>query len=448
VKKILTILVILFASSSTEAQFARVSLDRRSVYVQQPFKVTITVLTPTWYTAPLDFDNIQVPGAFILPFDRTEPGMFDIDGKKYAGLQFYYIVFPYKAGSFNIPSLNIVATTPPEGSSTSRKITLKTAPQHFTVKNIPNLKGAQTWFVAKNVSVHERWSKPLSNLKVGDIIERTITVEARGTLPQFIPQLQKDSLAFASTYLQDAELKDERDDYDANGRLTQSVIYLLEKEGDFTIPSVEVQWWNPNSSKLYSKHAFAGKIHVKPNPNLGMLSTLKDSLAAKQAALKTVSTVKTPRTIFGIAWYWAVLIAVVGLLLLYRIVRVSIRWGRSLHKSYQRYIASEAHAFSRFMRSPLELTPLLQNLYQWWDRFPITEKSASISRQLLSEKQTTTAAAMQEYLDTFYEAEKTDSKANSDFKKAIRDYRKDVLSGKHDSAANKISIQQTAWVLT
>src|ERR1700754_4321428 len=101
--------------------FAEISLDRHSVYVQQPFRVTITVLTATWYTAPLEFDNIQLPNAFVLPFDQTTPGMFDARGKQYAGLQFYFIVFPYQSGTFVFPSIEIVAQTPPEGESKSQK---------------------------------------------------------------------------------------------------------------------------------------------------------------------------------------------------------------------------------------------------------------------------------------------------------------------------------------
>lgn len=447
VKQWLAIVCLFAVTASAEAQgcFAKVSLDRRSVYVQQPFKITITVLTPTWYTAPLDFGNIQIPSAFILPFDRTMPGMFDVNGKQYAGLQFYYIVFPYKAGSFTIPSLDIIAQTPPEGSGVSRKVHIKTIPEHFTVKAVPANETGKNWFVAKNVFVHETWSKPLSNLKVGDILERTITIDAKGTLPQFIPQLSKDSLAFASSYLQDAELKDERDDYDANGRLSQTVIYLLEKEGDFTIPPVEVQWWNPNNSKLYSKHAFAGNIHVKPNPKLGILATLKDSLSAKQVATASPPPAKKVRDIFGIPWYWAVLILVAGAWVLYRLIRLLVYWYRKINTGYHRYMASETHAFRLFMRSQLALGTLLPKLYHWWDRFGFAGKSASVSWQLEAENKTSAAKTMKEYLDNVYNQGNDNISAGKDFKKALCVFREEVKKGKHPFEEKKIAPQQTIY---
>jgi hypothetical protein len=294
------------------------------VYVQQPFRVTITVLTATWYTAPLEFDNIQLPNAFLLSFDQTTPGMFDARGRQYAGLQFYFIVFPYQAGAFVFPPLDVIAQTPAEGDSKSQKVHIKTPVQHFTVKPVPASAKNEPWFVAKNVSINEHWSKPLQELKVGDIVERTVTICAGGTLPQFIPPLPKDSPSFASTYMQDAELKDERNDYDANGSLTQSVIYLLEKEGDFVIPAIPVTWWNPNSNKLYSRNAGAGKIHVKANAELGILATLKDSLAMLHAAVTATPVHKRQWIIFGVAWYWVLLIILAGMWLLYRLSRLII----------------------------------------------------------------------------------------------------------------------------
>ncbi len=115
--------------------------------------MTITVLTATWYTEPLDFDNIQIPNAFTLPFDQTTPGMFTVSGNQYAGLQFYFIVFPYTVGRFTIPPINIVATTPPKGGSTGVKVKLSTAPRPFTVKPVPDKLKDANWLRPKTYSL-------------------------------------------------------------------------------------------------------------------------------------------------------------------------------------------------------------------------------------------------------------------------------------------------------
>lgn len=375
---ILLILLVLRSPAQVHC-FAEIALDRSSVYVQQPFKVTITVLTATWYTQPLEFDNIQIPNAFTLPFNQTAPGMYDVKGKQYAGLQFYFIVFPYQAGNYTLPPIHIAATTPPEGSSTAVKVNISTPPRQFAVKPVPGQLSNGNWLVAKNVFISERWNRSLQHLKVGDVIERTVTISARGTLPQFIPTLTAENLSFASTYPQDAELDDERDGYDANGRLSQTMTYLLEKEGDFEIPPVVINWWNPLNNRLYKKAAAPVKLHIAANPHLGMMTTLKDSLAATQSQATAKPGKKGPYTIAGIPWYWFTLYALGTGVAVYVLTIAILRLIQWVKTSRKAYVQSEPFFFRRVRY--LSGTPLLlvQHLYPWWDRLPPAKGPAAIA---------------------------------------------------------------------
>jgi len=368
--------------------FAEISLDRTQVYVQQPFKVTITVLTATWYTEPLDFENIQIPNAFTLPFDQTTPGMYNVQGKQYAGLQFYYIVFPYQAGEFTLPPIHITATTPPEGSAVAAKVKISTPARHFTVKPVPDkLKGAN-WLVAKNIFISEHWNRSLHHLKAGDIIERTITIQARGTLPQFIPPLQREELSFAHTYLQEAELDDERNDYDANGKLRQTITYLLEKEGDFELPAINIDWWNPLNSRLYKKTAAGVRIHVAANPNLGMIATIRDSLSATETTHTTRAVKKGPYTIAGIPWYWCLIYLLAASAVLYWLLKGIGRAVQAVKTRRRAYLQSEPFWFRRLLHLSNSPTALVHHLYPWWDRLPPHNKRSSVTDALQQEQQT------------------------------------------------------------
>jgi hypothetical protein len=373
--------------------------------------------------------------------------MFDINGKKYAGLQFYFIVFPYKAGSFNVPAIKIVATTPPEGSSESKKVTIQTAAQHFTVKDVPATMKDQNWFVAKDVSISEKWSKPLQNLKVGDVIERSITIDAGGTLPQFIPQLHKDSLDFASAYLQDAELEDKRDDYDANGKLTQTIIYLLEKEGDFVIPAVQVKWWNPNSSKSYSRSAYAGKIHVKANPDLGIVATLKDSLQANQSISAVAPPSKKKFTIWGYPWYWVILAAAVVLYILYLLVRFIITQFKNYKTRHAIYLAGEQYAFRKFMNAPDHLPQLLRYMYAWWDKLNFAGKSSAVSWQMRRQKLQNIEQELTAGYEQLYKNNNIGASADHSFKKNMKHYRQEVIDQKFTGEETRISPYQSGYPL-
>ncbi len=340
--------------------FAHVELSRRNVYVQQPFRATITVYTSTWFTAPLEFGNLQIPNAFIIPFERTVPGVFHINGKQYAGIQFYYIVFPYKVGKFNVPPLEITAHTPPEGSATSRKVVLHTDIQAFTVRDVPaKMKENGDWLVAKDVSLQQTWSKPLKNIKVGDVVKRTITINAKGTLPQFIPNLSaQEKVDWASIYPQEAELKDTRNESDANGRSTQTTTYLFEQEGEFVLPALRVAWWNPYTNQQHVKIIDTIKVHIAANPNLGILKTLKDSLQATQRTAPQQAGKKSPLMILGMHWYTFAAMALASIAMLYFLIRLSIylthAWLRKRKKYCQQHL-------------PPPLTPGISDVQKPWN---------------------------------------------------------------------------------
>ncbi|HEX6226250.1 MAG TPA: BatD family protein [Chryseolinea sp.] len=439
---ILSLLVSLYQVNG-QSCFARVQLDHRSVYVQQPFKVTITVLTATWYTAPIEFDNLQVPNAFVLPFDRTFPGMFEHNGKQYAGIQFYFIVFPYRAGKFTLPAITVHATTPPEGSSESRRITIKTPAQHFTVKTVPDNEGG-TWFVAKSVAIHEHWNKSLSNLKVGDIIERTVRVRANGTLPQFIPALTEKKLDFANVYPQDPELKDLRTEYDANGELTQSFIYLLEKEGDFVIPPMPVRWWNPNVRKIQTRSLRQHALHVKANPDLGMVATIRDSLEVAQQGAPTTLAKKEPLMIMGIHWYWFALYALASLIILYALIRLLVKVSRSLYINYVRYRSSEQYWFRHLMSSPASQPIFWQRLYQWWDHMDQVDKTPDILETATEYADPSLEKMLQDTNERLYFNGNDADKING-LRKRIKSFRRWLRHEKAKENRFDISERQKEW---
>ncbi len=442
----ITLFLIVYPVAVLHAQcFADVELNRESMYVQQSFRVTITVYTSTWFTAPLEFGNLQIPNAFIVPFEKTVPGVFTVNNKKYSGIQFYYIVFPYKPGSFTVPELEITAQTPPEGGSQAQKFAIHTKPQPFEVRDVPaRLKEQGDWFVAKDMDIHETWNPPLTNLKVGDVAKRTITINAKGTLPQFIPDLAgKERVDWASSYPQDAVLTDTRDASDANGRSAQTVTYLFEKAGDFTFPSITVTYWNPFSNKMFSKSIGEETIHIADNPNLGILTTLKDSLAATQKPVASKTEAKGPLLILGMRWYVFAGIMIVALFLLYWLIRFGIRLYHKLRAQHQAYLSGEAYRFNQFIHSSGDPKTLLHSLYAWWNSFT-RKPSPSVLGSLHTDKEEVLIPPVNDFFAGIFD-NKPLEKNNGEVKKSLEKYR-EIKQKEAESKTNPgIRDEQEAW---
>ena len=368
--RILSVLLLHLLSITSTAQvncFATAKLNTTEVYPEQPIKVTIRVLTETWFTQPLDFETVIVPNAFVIPFKRTQSGIHHVNNIKYAGLEFFFLIYPYASGSYEFPEVTINVETPPIGDYKGQQIAVKTQPKEFNVLEIPeDFKGAQ-WFMAKNVRISDQWDKTLDDIKVGDIFERKITVAAAGTLPAFIPELELDKTEFATIYHKTPELKDNRTNHDVNGVRVEKNLYLFEKEGKYQIPSVRVEWWNPYARRLYFKELQAIEIQVLPNEDLGILLSVKDSLSTTQSILDADAE-EGPIMWYGLVW-WEFILVCLGILLIIFILLRALLWIiRKAVDKRKTYLSSEAYYFSR-LQSGHSTKEKINAVYAWLDRF-------------------------------------------------------------------------------
>lgn len=441
------IVVAILQSHAQPACVARIALDRRNVYIQQPFTVSITLLTATWFTAPPEFGDLVIPNATVIALDNNTTGMFPVGDNQYAGIQYHYLVFPYQAGTFSIPPLEIIATTPPKGDFKGRRIAVKTSPQRFTVKPLGEDIAMDRLFVAKNAVVTEHWNRSLKNLKVGDMVKRTVTVRARGTLSRFIPPLTFDAPTFASIYPTDPELTDDMTDFDATGKLSQSVTYLLEKEGKVTIPRVAISWWNPLSKKLYTRYAEGRSINVGVADNLGMVATIKDSLSHNQPGLQASATTRFDGLIWGIPWYWFGAIVILCVIVLYLFSKTVRTVVRRLRTYRQRYLQSEAYWFKKFRHDPNDAASLYAHLYRWWDRFPHRHEQTSPITQM-KDIDESLVKNWKQLNKTLYAGDTAANFSANEFKQQVTLFRERLKQDDPVNEDNAISKEQTGWKIS
>lgn len=348
------------------AQFATASVSRTKVVVEQPVKVKVTAYSPTWFAEPLSFRNLQVNGAFIQSFSRTISGIQYVNNKKYATLEFFYIVFPYQAGEILFPELEISTSIPPEGDYKGKPVTLKTKPITIQVDPVPENADKDHWLVAENASISNRWSSDLSTAKVGDVINRTITIKAAGTLPSFIDEPEIGQVDFASVYSSEPTFEDERDDKRANGKRVDVYAYLLEEEGTFTIPEVVMTWYNPHTAKYYSRKLPEYEIVVAENLEINALQQLKDSLNAMNQPLMSEETEEAESIDILTLVKWTALL-VVAILVISWLLKIGRKVRQQAGKRRDSYRDSETFWFNRMTRQK-ESRSLLNALYQWLDR--------------------------------------------------------------------------------
>ncbi|OBQ52240.1 BatD family protein [Tamlana sp. s12] len=320
-----------------------ITTNTTEAYIGQPIHLTVSVYSSTWFTSGIDVGNIQIDGALTVYF-RSVSNSRTFSGKNYSGVSFYYNVFPTKQGDITIPSLSIHVESPKVGGFKGIKHVVKTKPKTIHVKDIPLGYSLNNWLVSNSLNINQKWSMPLSDIKVGDVLQRTIHRSAAGTVSEFLPATTWDSIPGVSTYPKRAKVNTTKSKTSVSASRTETVSYLFEKEGEVMIPTLEYVYWNPNSKRFYRKHIDSVMISVKPNADLKMLATIKKSL--QKEAEGTAEAEEKPFLIFGLTPK-TFIEYLVGILLIIFILIKGIKYSIPVYKRRRRaYLNSENYAFA------------------------------------------------------------------------------------------------------
>ncbi len=96
------------------------------------------------------------------------------------------------------------------------------------------------WFVTGGMTVRENWKGNLKAVKVGDVLERTITRYTRNTVAELIPPILWDSMPSVSSYPKRPKVNTKKTRTDISAIRTDGVKYLFEEEGRYHPPGYGV----------------------------------------------------------------------------------------------------------------------------------------------------------------------------------------------------------------
>jgi hypothetical protein len=348
VKKIIVLILIISGKCYSQNLVSYATVNPDDVYIGQPVQLVVSVYSSTWFTSGIDVGNIQIDGALTVYF-RSVSNSRTFSGKNYAGVDFFYNVFPTQEGTITIPSLTINVESPKPGGYKGIKHTITTKPKSVNVKGVPIGYDPNNWLVARSLNVTEKWSSPLQNVKVGDVLQRTISRSSAGTLSEFIPATQWDSVVGISLYPKRPQVSTNKSKTAVSARRTETVNYLFEKEGDITLPAIEYVYWNSRTKKFYKKQIDSISINVKPNADLAMLASIKKSL--QKEGLTELEEETKPFLIFGLTPKVFIKYFIFLLLELYFLFIVFKRVIKFYRKKHSEYLKSEFYAFKKVTKT-------------------------------------------------------------------------------------------------
>jgi hypothetical protein len=178
-------------------------------------------------------------------------------------------------------------------------IEIKPQPAGFTGK---------LWLPASKLEIHGKWSTSPDSLKTGEPASLAITVTADGLRAEQLPTPEIAFPAGLKSYDDQPERNDTVTRSGIKGVLLQKIAVVPTKAGSYSIPAIEIPWWNINTDKMEIARLDAIDIKasgedVKTAVSQPKRSTPKAQPAAAETDLPQAGQWwKTAALLFALLW--------------------------------------------------------------------------------------------------------------------------------------------------
>ena len=216
----------------------------------QHLRLLIEVATTRWFTGGTRINIPEVPGLVILQTEQFASNASEQRGGETWVIQRWSLdVYPQREGEFSIPPVSLAVSVNAGGSdSASGEIT---APGiRFDAALPPALEGIEHWVAAPDFSVRQSFDRDLTDLAVGDAVERTVRFEARDVMAMMLPELPEQATEGVAAYPLPPSLENRSNRGVATAQRIERVSYVMQAEGDFRLPELEFAWWNTTRNEL------------------------------------------------------------------------------------------------------------------------------------------------------------------------------------------------------
>ncbi|MBR7158278.1 MAG: BatD family protein [Alphaproteobacteria bacterium] len=254
--------------NASEDTFVQVSVSPSPAFVNSQIKYTLKL-----------YDRIGIISSHITP--PSMPGVeFRQLGKERRYIENYqeqdYLVLEWQYAFF-LPSAGTFSIIPPRLSGESNGKVISGEPEFYTKRGLINptpfknmtfekseqiyLKGQklsvtvlplpekQNLFVADSMSLVESWTPSSGEVKNGETLTRTFTLNARGanpkSMPSLLPPAPEGIKSFAGKPVLHLNVKDK----DTYVKILQSIVFVPDSDGAYTFPEFTFSWFNSREGR-------------------------------------------------------------------------------------------------------------------------------------------------------------------------------------------------------
>lgn len=368
------------------------------VLVGQPVRLRVDVLVTTWLTRAPVYPNLEIPGALaVLPEERPANLTERFEGRSWFGLSRSYLIYPQEPREYKIPPAEIVV----HYGQAENPARLTLDPHSFRARIPDEARGLDYFIATTQLRLRQQLDRDLTGLKVGDSIQRVIQMEAEGTFAMFLPPVDFEVEKGLSVYPDPPKISDRSDNRLGflGGERQESATYVIQEAGEYTLPSIQVYWWDLNSNRMRQEVLPPVEFAAGPNPEYVAEIPLPQEGSGEE------TPAPEPESWAEQAKRWLTPLALIAIVLMIGVRASSSLWQRFQRQRAERrtrYLESEAAAFDQVRDAVLRRDDrrVIGSLYRWTDRALPGPEIATLGRLAMGDQrlfQNLTALEMSEY---------------------------------------------------
>lgn len=243
-----------------------------TLWTGQKVTLVVELLAPGYFSGAASYDLPDPAGLLLFPpAEHPVVGGETIDGTYYVSQRYELAVYPSAAGPHTIPPIPVriaYKRAPLDHDSISATVT--TPALKLMVTAPPGTAGLGQVISARGLRVVDDW-KPepgTTPLKAGDAFTRTVTFTAPQVPGMVFPAFPAGKIDGLRLYPKAPALLDRTVRGDLEGGRRDTIVYVCERAGTFTIPAVRLTWWDLDGQRLRTADLPARTLVVAANPAL------------------------------------------------------------------------------------------------------------------------------------------------------------------------------------
>lgn len=242
----------------------------------------------TWVQGQVVIDVKLMSALNLRQYDISKPdaGKFDVsveslgDAKQYQttrGNRNYLVIeqkfaiYPQQAGKLTLQPFvaQVEAVTQSRNTfdpfgARSKIMRARSNPITISVTDMPAQFNGKTWLPASEVQLVEEWSPSPPVFKVGEPVTRTLNIFADGLTAAQLPPLMGADINGIKQYPDQPVLNNDKSATGIIGGRREKIALIPTRAGSFTLPAIEVSWWNTKTGTTEVARIAEKNIQVLP----------------------------------------------------------------------------------------------------------------------------------------------------------------------------------------